>query len=203
MTRTTKNSSLRLAYVLAATALASSWAHAQQLSGDELVSELSGGGYVLVMRHATSPMEPPSPRQTAPGNVDGERQLNQDGRSQMTAMGYAFRELGLPVGQVLSSPAYRAIESAEYFGFGELMEDDGLAPDADPGDLASKVAEAPAEGENRLIVTHRGNIVGAFGDAHGIETIEDGESLVFRPGDDGAELVGRMTIKDWAVAAVN
>lgn len=208
MKTTTKNPMVRLALVLAAAGvwLASSSAHAQEMSTEDLVRGLSEGGYVIVMRHATSPMEPPPPQRQAPANVDGERQLDQEGQQQMTAMGFAFRELGLPVGQTLTSPAYRAAESAEYFGFGEQMEVAELAPPGEGGDpayLAQKVAEAPMDGQNRVIVTHRANIVGAFGDAHDVDAVDDGESLIFMPGDGTAELVGRMTIRDWAVAAVN
>ncbi len=55
-----------------------------------------------------------------------------------------------------------------------------------------------------MLVTHRPNIVAAFGEAHAISVVEQGESLVFRPtGDGDAELVGRVTVKQWAVAAVN
>lgn len=210
MKRTTQDPRTRLSFALATAAaawLASSSIQAQNSSGEELAAQLSRGGHVVVTRHATSPMEPPPPQRRAPANVDGERQLDEDGQAQMTAMGYAFRELNLPVGQTLTSPAYRAVESAEYFGFGEIVEVDELAPPADGGDpawLASNVAQAPAEGRNRVVVTHRANIVEAFGDEHGIETLEDGESLIFRPAGGGtAELVGRMTIRDWAVTAVN
>lgn len=217
MRRSLKNSGLRLSHVLAAAAavwLASSPAHSQEspadsqeMSTQQVIDGLRGGGHVIVMRHATAAEAPPSPRQQAPGNVDGERQLNEDGRAQMTALGYAFRELDLPVGQTLTSPVFRAVESAEYFGFGEVSEVEALAPPDSGGDaafLASNVTQAPAEGRNRVVITQRANIVEAFGDEHGISVVEDGESLIFMPTDDGgAELVGRMTIKQWATAAVN
>lgn len=209
MRTTTKNSARRAICLLAAVAagIAASTTVAQEMTTEQLIDGLRSGGYVIVMRHATSPMAPPPPRQQAPANVDGERQLNEDGRAQMTAMGYAFRELELPVGQTLTSPAYRAVESAEYFGFGEIMEVEALAPPAEGGDaswLTSNVTEAPADGMNRVVVTHRANIVEAFGESHDISVVEDGESLVFHPtGDGGTELAGRMTIKAWATAAVN
>lgn len=212
-----KNSGPRLPHVLAAAAavwLAASPAHsqespadAQEMSTQQIVDGLRSGGYVIVMRHATAAESPPSPREQAPGNVDGERQLNEDGRAQMTAFGYAFRELSLPVAQTLTSPVFRAVESAEYFGIGEASEVEALAPPDSGGDaafLASNVTEAPAEGQNRVVITQRANIVEAFGEQYGISVVEDGESLIFMPtGDDGAELVGRMTIKQWATAAVN
>lgn len=208
MKRIFNNPSLRLPYLVAAAAacwLASVSAQAQSMSPDELVTALRNGGFVLVMRHAHSPDAPPGPREQAPGNVKGERQLDEDGRAQMTAMGYAFRKLGLPVGQTLSSPVYRAVESAEYFGFGDLMKVDDLAPLDEGGNaayLSAKINEMPAEGQNRVIVTQRENIVAALGKKYGIDVVADGESLVFHPdGKGGADFAGRMTIKDWAVEA--
>ena len=46
---------------LALAALALPSARAQTLSGPDLVQALRQGGYVIVMRHASSPPAPPSP----------------------------------------------------------------------------------------------------------------------------------------------
>ncbi len=81
------------------------------LSGDALIGALRQGGYVIVMRHATSPRDVPT-RQTAnPDNVKLERQLDESGRASATSMGVALRELKVPIGAVLTSPTYRAVET--------------------------------------------------------------------------------------------
>ena len=81
---------------------------AQGASTADLVALLKKGGYVLVMRHASSPRDTPDKQAASAGNVNLERQLDEAGRSGATAMGKALRDLAIPVGEVLSSPTYRA-----------------------------------------------------------------------------------------------
>jgi hypothetical protein len=83
-------------------------AHAQRLSGRDLIAQLRMGGYVILMRHASSPRTPPDPAQSDAANVQHERQLDDPGRSTAQVMGDALRKLRIPVGEVLSSPTYRA-----------------------------------------------------------------------------------------------
>lgn len=176
-------------------------AQSQPLAGDALVDALDDGGHVIVMRHARSPSDPPGPRETMPGNLGGERQLDEHGRVTISAVGYAFREMGIPVGRVLSSPAFRARETAAWFGLGDLhvaAELGGSNGDAEW--LRERVGETPADGANTILITHAGNLRAAFGgDA---ADMQDGEALVYRPGRDGGELVARLTIKDWAKLAL-
>ena len=89
---------------------ASGTAH-QPLSGQDLVAALRTGGYVIAMRHASSPSAPPAAAQADVGNVQLERQLDVAGRASARAMGEALRRLHIPVGKVLSSPTYRALET--------------------------------------------------------------------------------------------
>src|SRR5437763_17186997 len=82
-------------------------AHAQSLSGEALVKALQKGGFIILMRHASSPREVPDKKNANPDNVNAERQLDAEGRASATAMGKALRDLKIPIGQVLSSPTYR------------------------------------------------------------------------------------------------
>src|SRR5881296_227072 len=81
-------------------------AQAQSLSGEALVKALRQGGYVIVMRHASSPREAPSKQTANADNVNLERQLDEIGRATAIAMGKALRDLKIPVGDVLASPSY-------------------------------------------------------------------------------------------------
>lgn len=188
---------LLLTITAAAAALAVSSGRTQELEGAALADALADGGYVIVMRHAQAPRERPSEDEAARGNVDLERQLDETGRAHMVAMAYAFRELDMPVGERLTSPTFRAIESGRYFGFGDEQVVEALGPGGDAAWLSVKAAEPPAAG-NTVLITHRGNVVDAFG-----EGLEAGESLVFLPSGEDAELVARMTIRDWAMLAVD
>src|SRR5829696_547247 len=80
-------------------------------SGDALIASLKQGGYVLVMRHASSPRDVPDKATANADNPDMERQLDEAGRTGSKAMGTALRNIKIPVGDVLSSPTYRARET--------------------------------------------------------------------------------------------
>src|SRR4051812_10311948 len=102
---------------LLSVALAASNADAQTLQGTELVKALRQGGFTIVMRHTSSPRDVPAKADANPDNTKPERQLDAEGRTTATAMGKALRELKIPIGSVLSSPTYRALETVKYAQF--------------------------------------------------------------------------------------
>lgn len=182
---------------------------AQNLSGPDLVKELRNGGYVLVMRHAASPQTPPSTIEADLGNPNHERQLDDTGRRTATAMGQAISALHIPVGEVWSSPTYRALQTARFAALPAPMAvvelgDGGQSMQAAGADqsawLKAKAAAPPKAGTDTIVITHFPNISAAFGQAAG--GLADGEALVFRPGGQspGAP-VGRIKIEDWPKAA--
>lgn len=168
--------------------------------------QLRNGGYVLVMRHAHSPGQPPAAGAADKANVRGERQLDEAGRAAARAMGEAIRQRRLPFGEILTSPAYRAMQTAQLLGLGPAatraeLGDGGASMAAQAagaaGDrwLKAKASEAPRSGANTLLVTHGPNISRAFG----LRGVADGESLIFRPdGRGGTVLAGRVTIEQWS-----
>jgi phosphohistidine phosphatase SixA len=170
-------------------------AQAQTLSGEALVKALRQGGYVILMRHASSPREVPA-NQT-------ERVLDETGRTTATAMGKALRDLKIPVGEVLTSPTYRARETvrlaqfanakpAEELGEGGQNMSGGTEAQADW--LRKKVTQLPA-GTNTILVTHLPNISRAFPQQGA--GLADGEALIFGRGG----LVGRVKIEEWPALA--
>lgn len=176
------------------------------LTGKDLTAALQRGGYVILMRHASSPPTPPAAAQADPDNPHHERQLDEAGRASARAMGDALRRLRIPIGQVLSSPTYRALETARLAGLGPAqtyaeLGDTGqsMTPDASGTRgawLRSRVAQTPKPGTNSLIITHAPNIREAF-PTEGAD-LADGEALVFRPGSNGSSsLVARVKIQDW------
>lgn len=179
-------------------------AQVQTLAGEALVKALRQGGHVIVMRHASSPRQLPDKPTANADNVNLERQLDEAGRASAMAMGNALRTLKIPIGAVLSSPTYRALETvrlaqlanpkptAELGDGGQSMQAAAGGPSAW---LQKKVTEFVA-GTNTILVTHSPNITGAFpGVASGVV---DGEALVFGPdGKGGAALVARVKIEEW------
>jgi phosphohistidine phosphatase SixA len=172
----------------------------------ELANALRHGGYVLLMRHASSPANPPDRAAADPQNVGDERQLDEKGRASARDMGDAFRTLHIPVGQVFSSPTYRARETVRLADLGtpvltQELGDQGHSmariTGAGPvGWLKNKVSELPPRGRNTILVTHMPNIAAAFPDQS--VDLKDGETLVFKPDGHGhAELVAKVEIGDW------
>lgn len=173
---------------------------AQQLTGDALVQALQKGGYVIVMRHASSPREVPDKATANPDNTKPERQLDAVGRASATAFGSALRDLKIPIGEVLSSPTYRALETAKY---AQLPKPQEVAELGDNGQsmsggtaaqaawLQKRVVQLPKD-TNTILITHQPNLVGAFPQI--AQRVEDGEALIFGP---NTTLVARVKIGDW------
>ena len=189
--------------LLSALAFVAGAMHAQQLQGDALVKALRQGGYVIVMRHASSPREAPEKARANPDNVKLERQLDQEGRATATAMGKALRDLKIPIGTVLASPTYRALETVHYAQFGNPqtfpeLGDNGKSmqggTQAQAVWLRKKVTELP-QGTNTLLVTHMPNMSVAFPES--TERLEDGEAVVFGP----RGVVARIKIEEWSKLA--
>ena len=181
-------------------------AWAQSLAGAPLLKALQGGGYVLVMRHGSSPRTPPDAQMADLENLQHERQLDEAGRSTVRAMGEALRRLHIPIGEVDASPTYRALQTVKLAQLGtartfaELGEGgQGMQADASGARgawLRAKAAESPKVGQNRVIVTHFPNITEAFGQS--AAALADGEALVVRPdGKGGASVVARVRIEEW------
>jgi phosphohistidine phosphatase SixA len=184
-------------------ALAVSALDAQGLSGQPLVVALRSGGCVIVMRHASSPRDVPTKEKADPDNVKLERQLDDAGRASAIAMGKALRDLKIPIGEVFTSPTYRAMQTVRLAQLPnpraqEELGDSGQsmqgASDAQAAWLREKVSHA-ATGTNTVIVTHMPNIARAFPEWG---AVADGEAVVLRPdGKGGAFVLGRMKIDAW------
>jgi phosphohistidine phosphatase SixA len=171
--------------------------------GADLVAALRRGGLILVMRHASSPNAIPPPGVANADNTGPERQLDDAGRTSAVAMGAALRTLRIPIGEVLTSPTYRARETARLAGLPnpkpvEQLGDGGQSmqavADSQAAWLRERVTHFPTSG-NVVIVTHMPNIARAF---PGWGAVADGEAVLLGPdGQGGVTVVGRITIDAW------
>jgi phosphohistidine phosphatase SixA len=179
---------------------------ADDLQGASLVQQLRKGGYVFLLRHAHSPASPPAKEIGDASNLSLERQLDEQGRDTAKAMGEAIKKLHIPIGLVLSSPTYRAMETVRLAGLGPArptsqLGDGGqsMMRDAVGGQaswLRRTVASQPKFGSNTLLVTHMPNIQTAF--PEDAADLSDGEMLVFHPENEGGtKLVAKIKIEDW------
>lgn len=177
---------------------------AQTLSGEALVKTLRQGGYVIVMRHASSPREVPDKQTANPDNIKPERQLDETGRTTATAMGKVLRELKIPIGEIFTSPTYRALETVRLARWSNPkptpeLGDNGQSmaggTEAQAAWLQKIVTQFPS-GTNTLVVTHFPNLTRAF--PQQATGVDDGEALIFGPdGKGGAKVVARVKIEDW------
>ena len=176
----------------------------QTLSGESLVNALRQGGYVLVMRHTSSPREAPTTSSANADNVKLERQLDETGRSTATAMGNALRRLKIPIGSILTSPTYRALETVRFAQLpnpriqaelGDGGQSMGGVTGAQSAWLKQQVLVLP-RGTNTLLVTHLPNMAAAF--PQETASLSDGETLVFHAdGAGGRTLVARIKVEQW------
>lgn len=176
----------------------------QSAEAVHLLSDLQRGGQVIVMRHASSPAAVPDRAIVNPDNTTAERQLDATGRNTATAMGKALRELKIPIGLVLSSPTYRALETIRlaqlpapitHYELGDGGQSMQGASATQAAWLQQQVTRFPTN-NNTVIVTHFPNIKAAFPQYS--NGLADGEALVFgSDGKGGSNLLARIKIGDW------
>jgi broad specificity phosphatase PhoE len=180
----------------------------------ELVRGLRAGGNVIVLRHGATD---PDAADTDPLNHDNiakQRQLSAKGEAAAVALGEAFRSLGIPVGQVYTSRFNRAYQTAKLAGFAPIektidLTEGGLV--VSPNENARRAqafrklaSTPPPAGTNVLIVTHKPNILDAFGKDW--FEVKEGEATIFKPENSGFSLLARLQAADWsriAAAAKN
>lgn len=193
-----------LGWAGAATALVAGPAQTQAPDASALIASLKQGGYVLVMRHASSPRETPDKLTASADNVKLERQLDAAGRAGAAAMGKALRDLKIPIGEVLSSPTYRALETVKLAQLPSPMVHTELgdggqsmkgATDAQGAWLRERAMRL-RKGTNTIIVTHMPNIARAFPEWG---AVSDGEVVILGPSTKGsAQPLGRIKIEEWS-----
>jgi hypothetical protein len=166
-----------------------------QLTGREqlLATALQEGGVVLVMRHTKT--ETATDEVEVLGDCGKQRNLSAEGREQAQQIGRDVKALGVPVAEVRASPLCRAKETAD-LAFGDSTVDRVLVSPGVTGTIEDddrriarlkRMTSAPP-GEVTVLVTHTGNIGGAFD-----QSVEEGDALVFRDG----HLLGVVRPSDW------
>jgi broad specificity phosphatase PhoE len=178
----------------------------------EWINALRQGGYVIVFRHGATHNDQADTDPLHPENVAQQRQLNDQGRALARAIGDAMRKLKIPVGQVHTSVFNRAVETGKLLGFAEVMPsldftEGGLVVSPIENNrrmaaLRKVAATAPAAGSNVVVVTHKPNILDAFGKDW--FDVREGEASVLKPESDGYKLVVRVQADEWSkLAAAN
>ncbi len=180
----------------------------------EWINAVRQGGYVIVFRHGATHQDQADTDPLNPKNVAQQRQLNEAGRAKAKEIGEAFRKLRIPVGQIQSSVFNRAVETGTLMGLGEVtssldLAEGGLVVTPVENNrraqaLRKLAATVPPAGTNIVVVTHKPNILDAFGKDW--FDVREGEASVFQPGGGGYKLIVRVQADEWgklAQAAAN
>jgi broad specificity phosphatase PhoE len=172
----------------------------------DLVKALQAGGHVIVMRHAAAD---PDKADTDPLNfksIKTQQPLTEQGRQGAKAFGATLAMIRVSMSEVLTSKFNRAFQTAILAGFKtakpvtELTEGSLVAS---PNEnkrravaLRKLVASQPPVGQNRMIITHKANIIGAFGKEW--FEVKEGEASIFKVDNTAYSLVARLQLDEWS-----
>jgi phosphohistidine phosphatase SixA len=181
-------------------------AFAQTPIDPALIAALRQGGNVIVLRHGATHSDQADAKPFDPADTVHQRQLNDQGRATAKAMGEALHSLKVPVSQVQSSQYNRAVETGNLLGFGKVsavaaLNEAGTTTMAQGNEsqgsaLRKLAAVPPPSGTNVILVTHKPNIVGAFGKDW--SDVNEGEATIVYPdGKGNFMLVGRVLVSEW------
>ncbi len=172
------------------------------LNGAALVEALRGGGYVIYFRHAATDPTPDDSNPVVLEDCTTQRNLSTAGQAQAREIGQAFQQLDIPVGQVLSSPFCRALDTVR-LAFGKAEAEavlENLETSANETERETRInglrrllAAPPDPGTNTILAGHGFNI-----NAAAQISIAEGEAAIFRPdGAGGFTLVATVPWNEW------
>jgi broad specificity phosphatase PhoE len=179
-------------------------AFADRLSGAELLATLQAGGNVIFIRHAATGKDFADQVSAVMGDCSTQRTLSEAGWRQARAIGKAFAELQIPVGEVYSSEYCRAWQTADLaFGRHRKTPDLNFEPAEDYSEeqiaamrarMTPHLAAKPRDGLNTVLVGHDD----PFEAATGIYPEPMGVAFVVRPdGAGGFTVLADLTADEW------
>jgi broad specificity phosphatase PhoE len=138
-----------------------------------LVSDMKRGGYVVVFRHAPTNRDQADTDPLDYSDTAHQRLLSDKGKEVAKQVGDAFSALGIPIGEIYTSRYNRAVETGKLIGGTNVMTtldvtEGGLVATPIENErraaaLKILVESEPDNGKNTIIVTHKPNLVDAFG----------------------------------------
>jgi hypothetical protein len=171
---------------------------AHALGGARLAEALRMGGFVLYFRHTATDFSQSDMAMTTYEECKSQRNLTEEGRRQAREIGANFREMKIPVGEVLASPYCRTMEVAR-LAFGKATATPavrGAAPGGEPDAYAGLKAllATPVTGATNRVISGHGNPFRAIA---GAPHLSEGEMVVIKPLGDNYAIVARVPYPDW------
>lgn len=180
-----------------------------RFQGPEIVEKLKAGGHVLLIRHMATVRSPDQWIGVDYDDCTTQRVLSEKGKQQARSLGQAFKNLGIPVGEVIVSPYCRCRETAE-LAFGKPGTESETLSVWDELEMEEKTQRGteirkmldtpPAKGTNTVLVTHTGNLLWSFG----LDSKPEGLTHVFKPTGlslGRATYLGRVNPDEWRTLA--
>jgi broad specificity phosphatase PhoE len=176
-------------------ALALTLAAARAHADDALWDALRQGGHVLYIRHSLTTPGFGDPPGFELADCTTQRNLSDDGRAQAQRMGESLRSRKVPIGEVLSSPWCRCVETAK-LAFGRAETWKALSnlharqqnADRQMSELRPRIARHQGK-DNFVLVAHGSVAVALIGERPAM-----GEILVLKPEPPGLRVVGRLSL---------
>lgn len=163
---------------------------------EQLWSALKRGGKVILLRHTHVDIRE-GIGHLAPGNCAEEVNLSSRGVEQAKRIGEAFRAHGIAVGDVLTSPYCRCIDTS-MLAFGRATAVQYLRP---PGTVSEETAKLNQERVVQEILKHRGpaNLVMVTHDLNIADvvledTVPMGEFFVLEPEGTDFDVLGKIQL---------
>jgi phosphohistidine phosphatase SixA len=169
------------------------------LADDEKVwTALKEGGKVILLRHTHVEIQEGIGR-LAPGNCPAEVNLSASGVEQAKRIGEAFRAHGISVGEVLTSPYCRCIDTGK-LAFGRATPVQYLVPPGVVSDGQAKLNDERVLQEilkhhdrsNLVMVTHDLNITSIVLEP----TVKMGDFFVLQPNGADVDIIGKIQMGD-------
>jgi phosphohistidine phosphatase SixA len=181
--------------------------HAQTRPGDaELAQLLKAGGHVILLRHGATHSDQADTDPLNPDNVAKQRQLSPKGEEAAKAFGVAVKQIGIPIGKAITSQFNRAYQTAKLAGFDNAektadVTEGGLVVSPNENNrrtaaLRKLASTVPAAGTSVLIVSHKPNVVDAFGKDW--FEVKEGEATILKPDGKGYAVVARVQMDEWS-----
>jgi phosphohistidine phosphatase SixA len=193
------NLNSRTAHVLVCLAVLLALSAGRALADDEHVwAALKEGGKVILLRHTHVDIGEGIGR-LAPGNCTAEINLSTSGVEQAKRIGEAFRARGIAVGEVLTSPYCRCIDTG-MLAFGRATAVQYLIPPGVVSDSQAKLNNERVlqdilkhhDSSNLVMITHDLNIANIVLEP----TIKMAEFFVLQPNGADFDVIGKIRMGD-------
>ena len=183
------------------TRVAAATADSAELRREDLMTALRSGGYTVILRHARTDRSFQEQMGAISDKRTEQRNLRDDGFRDAALMGVVFRKYDVRFAEIIASPMFRTVETAEMAAGKPTTVTMALRVFPATPEQEQLVKTPPKKGTNRLLVTHH-FVIETFVPGIKPGEIAESEAAIVRHTADGRiELVGRITLDDWEALA--